>query len=77
MARVPDGGVDAVGVLLEGPDGGGPVNGPQLDGVVPGGGEEGVAARGVVVGGADLARVLMEGAEGVGGGGQSDVVELD
>lgn len=35
VAGVPDGGVDAVGVLLEGADAGGAVDGPELDGVVP------------------------------------------
>ena len=77
VARVPDGGVDAVGVLLEGSEAGGAVEGPELDGVVPGGGEEGVAAEGVVVGGVDLAGVLAEGADGVGGRGEGGVVELD
>lgn len=77
VARVPDGGVDAVGVLLEGADAGGAVEGPELDGVVPGGGEEGVAADGVVVGGVDLAGVLVEGADGVGGWREGEVVELD
>ncbi|KAM2177115.1 hypothetical protein TB1_035743 [Malus domestica] len=71
MAGVPYGGVNAVCVFLEGSSRGRAVNGPELNGVVPGGGEEGVTARGVVIGGADLARVLVEGAKGVGGRGRA------
>lgn len=76
VTGIPDGGVDAVSVFLEGTNAGGAVEGPELDGVVPGGGEEGVAADGVVVGGVDFAGVFLEGADRVGGGGQSEVVEL-
>lgn len=35
VAGVPGGGVNAVGVLLEGADTGGAIDGPELDGVVP------------------------------------------
>eukprot|EP00262_Sarcandra_glabra_P000578 TRINITY_DN1069_c0_g1_i1.p2 TRINITY_DN1069_c0_g1~~TRINITY_DN1069_c0_g1_i1.p2 ORF type:complete len:254 (-),score=-3.45 TRINITY_DN1069_c0_g1_i1:138-899(-) len=77
VARIPDGGVDAVGVFFEGADAGGAVDGPELDGVVPGGGEEGVAADGVPVGGVDLAGVLVEAADGVGGGRKGEVPKFD
>lgn len=77
VAGVPDGSVDAVGVLLEGAEAGGAVDGPELDSVVPGGGEEGVAADGVPVDGVDLAGVLVEGADGVGGGWEGEVEDLD
>lgn len=77
VAGVPDGGVNAVGMLLEGANRGGAVESPELDGVIPGSRDEGVTADGVVIGGVNLAGVFLEGADGVGGGGESEVVELD
>lgn len=77
MARVPNGGVNAISVFLECADGGGAIDGPKLDGVVPGGGEEGVTADGVVIDGVNLASVFVEGADRVSGWGEREIVELD
>lgn len=64
-------------MLAEGAEAGGSVKGPKLEGIVPGGGEEGIAADWIPVDGVGLARVLSEGAHGIGRGRQGDVPEFE
>lgn len=77
VARVPNGRVNAIGMLLESTDTCGSIEGPELDAVVPRRRQKGVTADGVEVEGVDFAGVFLEGANRIGGGREGEVVELD
>ena len=77
VARVPNGRVNAIGMLLESTDTCRSIESPELDGIVPRRRQKGVAPDGVVVEGLDFAGVFLEGANRIGGGREAKVVELD
>lgn len=77
VTRVPNGRIDAIGMLFECADAGRPVKGPELGGIVPRRSQKGVAANWIVVCGVNLASMLVEGSNGIRCGGKSEVVELD
>lgn len=77
MSGVPHGGVDAVSVLLESPHASISIHGPELHCIIPGSRQERIFPNSIVVNAMDFSGVLLEGADGVVGGRQSEVVELD
>lgn len=77
MSRVPDGGIDAIGVLFECTNTSRTIESPKLDGVIPRGSDEGVSPSGIVVNGVNFAGVLLEGSERILGWRKSGVEELN